>query len=145
MGLGIAVVCSRCNLADADLLHLFWRCPRLTPCRGDLFGFFWNSACVSDTSNPESWTFRYTKWLCTQNPCPDLIRRVCIVLYYAWKVILLHWKDVTSPMTQTPWLDVNISFWGTVLSSQLNWPRSACSELRPCRPGRYWVVELDIV
>lgn len=40
MGLGIAAVCSRCNLANADLFHMFWSCPGLTSYWKELFRFF---------------------------------------------------------------------------------------------------------
>lgn len=71
MGLGVTAVCSRCNLVDADLLHMFWSCLWLSSYWRNVFSFFENQLTLPILQTPEVGTFRYTKRFCAQNPCSN--------------------------------------------------------------------------
>lgn len=147
MGLGTNAACPRCNLNNADLFHMFWSCLGLASYWMDLFNFFDNQLALLVPQTPDVGLLGILNDFKHRVPAWILIRTV---LFYARKVIRLHWKDSNPPTVQSlfriingelpkfkiiyksracskkcikvlqTWMDVPNSYWGTVLSSQLN-------------------------
>lgn len=87
------VACSRCDLTVANFFHLFWNCPGLLSFWKDLFDFFEHKLNLPIPHTPEVGLLGVLNDFVARTHARTLL---CILLFYAPKTILLHWKDAGS-------------------------------------------------
>lgn len=151
MGLGSDIACSRCDLVAANLFHMLRNSPGLSSFWKDLFSFFEHKPNLPIPQTPEVGLLGVLNDFDARTHARTLLH---ILLFYARKTILLHWKEA-GPLTAhaffrnvhgdlpkfkqiyksrtcskkftkiwQTWLDVSDAFWGDVLSSQLTYSGS---------------------